>query len=240
MGKDQPDTHTTTQTSAPPEYVQPHIEHALNQARGLYDTRGMYSSTQLPGAAQEGFDMQMGAARDPALVDPSIGLAQQTLGGEFLGADALRDASRAELDDVIGGTRSQFESAGRSNSGLANYALGRGVTSALGPAYQRERALQQQMAGMAPGLEASRYMPGQQLSQTALQQRGIEDQYYREPWDRLAQYTGVALGQAPAQLAGGTTTNTQPIYQPSPLSQIAGLGMAGLGAASGLGWRPFG
>lgn len=240
MGKDQPDEHVTTSESAPPEWLAPYLKGAMSDAKNLYDTQPLYSNPQIPGVSQEGFDQATEMARSPQLVDPSMQLAQQTLGGDFLNADALRAASRAELDDVIGGTRSQFEGGGRSNSGLADYALGRGVTAAMGPAYARERGMQQQMAGMASDLESSRYQAPQNLINLGLQQQGIEDKFYQEPWERLARYTGIALGGNPAQYAGGTQTNTQPIYQPDPFSKIAGLAMSGAGLASGLGWRPFG
>lgn len=229
MGKSSPDTHETISSAEPPEYIKPYIQHALGQAQGLYNTRGLYRDPSIPGMTQEGFAGAADVARDPMLLDPAMGLAESTIGGDFLGADALRTAARAELDDVIGGTRGQWESAGRSGSGLADYALGRGVTAALGQPYQRERAMQQQAGMMAPQMEAARYMPDQNLISLGLQQQGLEDKYYQEPWDRLARYTGIALGGAPAQLAGGTTIGQQPIYQPSPLSQIAGLGMMGAG-----------
>jgi len=233
-----PDEHVTTQQSGPPEWVEPYLKQAMSGAQGLYQNNPLYSSTELPQQAQQGFQAGQDVAANPALIDPAVGLAQDTIGGEYLGADQLRNAARAELDDVIGGTLSGFEGAGRTGSGLANQALGRGVTSALGQQYGRERGLQQQMGMGAPGLEASRYMPGGQQVDLAMQQRGIEDKYYREPWERMQQYSGLLQGSVP--MAGMQGTQTQPIYKPSPFSQIAGLGMAGLGAASGLGWRPFG
>lgn len=225
MGGKGPDTHTTTTSTEPPEYIRPYIERGLQRAETAYTNQPLYSSMQLPDAAQTGFDSAIGAALDPRLTDPAIDLAGRTLGGEFLGADALRNAARAELDDVIGGTQSQFELAGRTGSPAAMNALGRGVTTALSGVYDSERARQQQAMGLAGSLEAMRYAPGMQAAQMAMQQRGIEDRYYQEPWDRLARYVGIGLGNAPAQLAGGIQTNQQPIYQPSPLQQGLGLGL---------------
>lgn len=222
-GKSGPEVHETTSTTGPPAWMQPYIKGALGSAQNLYQNQPMYQSQQLPGQALEGFGMQAGLARDPQLINPAVGLAQQTMAGDFLDPTALRSAARSELDDVIGGTMGAAERAGMSGSTGRDYALGRGVTAALAPVYQRERGLQQQAMGMAPALEASRYMPAQQLTQGALQQRALEDRYYQEPWERLQRYTGIMMG--PGSLAGSTQTNQQPIYQPSPFQQMLGLGM---------------
>lgn len=237
MGSKGPDSHTVTQESGPPEWVVPYLRRTMKEAKNLYKNQPLYPDTALPDEALSGFAAGQGVAADPALIDPSVQLAQSTIGGDFLNADALRNAARAELDDVVGGTLGSFEGAGRGQSGLANYALGRGVTAALGQEYGRERGLQQQAMGMAPGLEASRYGPGQQAVNLAMQQRGIEEKYYQEPWQRLQQYAGLIQGSAP--LAGQVGSTTQPVYQPSMFSQLAGLGLAGTGAAAGLGWRPL-
>ena len=98
-------------------------------------------------------------------------------------------------------------------------------TAALGPAYAQERGLQQQMAGMSPMLEQSRFAPGQALIGSGLQQQQLTNRYYQEPWDRLARYTGIGFGNAPGAMMGGTQIGQQPIYQPSPFQQLAGLGM---------------
>ena len=234
MGGKGPDTQTTTSTQRPPDYLKPYIKSGLRRAENLYQNQPLYPSRTLPGTARYGYRLGGNIARDPQLIDPAVDQARSTIAGDYLGADALRDAARAELDQVVGGTLGSFEAAGRSGSGLAMNALGRGVTSALGPAYMQERRLQQQAMMGAPGLEQARYMPAQQLINLGMGQRGAEERYYQEPWDRLARYTGIALGNAPAQLAGGTTIGQQPIYQPNPLQQALGLGMMGLGFASGI------
>lgn len=231
MGGKGPKEHTTTQQTGPPEWVQPYLEGALSDAQGLYQDQSLYPSTQLPQPAMQGFQGGLNVAANPALIDPAVGLAQDTIAGNYLGADALRDASRAELDDVIGGVRGGAERAGMSGSTGHDYALGRGVTAAMAPAYQRERALQQQAMGMAPGLEAARYMPSQQQIGLGMQQRGLEERYHQEPWDRLARYTSQMLG--PAQLSGQQSLQSQPIYRQSPLQQGLGLGLTALGMFGG-------
>ena len=240
MGGKGPDTHETVQRSEPPSYVVPYIQHALGQGRQLYENQPLYAQESVPAAAQEGYAGAMDVARNPMLTGPATGYAQDVLEGEYLQADPLRRAARAELDDVVGGVLGGFEGAGRTGSGLAANALGRGITSALGSAYGGERGLQQQMAMGAPMLEAARAGPSQQLINLGMGQAAAENMYYQEPWDRLGRYTQLALGGAPASIAGGTTYGQQPVYQPSPFSQLLGVGMTGLGLAGGLGWRPFG
>lgn len=233
-----PDVETISSTATPPPYVEDFIKSALGEARGLYRNQPLYAQEGVPAAAQEGFGLGMQAARTPQLIGPSTGYAQDVLQGEYLQADPLRRAAQAELEDVAGGVLGGFEGAGRTGSGLAAHALGRGVTSALGRAYGQERGLQQATAFGAPGLEQARYMPGQQLANLGLAQADVENRYYQEPWERLGRYTQLALG--PSSMAGGTTTGQQLVYQQSPLQHIAGIGLAGAGLAGGLGWRPFG
>jgi len=218
--------HITTASTAPPGWVQPYLEGALGSAQNLYQNQPLYQGGLSP-MAQQGFQGMYNTAQSPQLIQPALGLAQQTMAGDFLGGDALRSAARSELDDVIGGTLGGAERAGMSGSTGRDYALGRGVTAAMAPVYQRERQLQQQAMGMAPGLEASRYMPSQQMLSSAIQQQGLEERYYQEPWERLQRYTGLMMG--PASMAGTQQTNAQPIYEPDPMQQILGLGMTGLG-----------
>lgn len=241
MGKGSaPDTQTTVTSTEPPEYVRPYIEHALGEARNLYGTsplyRGVETYTPAETAGMQGIEA---AARNPMLTAPATEYARDVIGGQYLQPEAIAEASRPYVDRFLGRHGREWEGAGGTGGSLEAEAAGRGIADVIAAQRGQERVLQQQMAGMAPSLEAARYGPGQALMGLGQIQRARQQTLAQEPWERLARYTGIALGSAPAQLAGGTGMTQQPIYQPSPFSQILGLGLTGLGAASGLGWRPF-
>lgn len=116
-------------------------------------------------------------------------------------------------------------------------------------AAQQDRAAQAQGAftfGNLGGASQNAALQGAQaqLGAGAVQQGTQQNQYsadYNQYLQKLAfpyQQAQFLQGALPALSAqGGTTTNTAP--GPSLFGQIAGLGVASLGAAGGLGWKPF-
>lgn len=121
---------------------------------------------------------------------------------------------------------------------------------------QALQAAQQDRAAQSQGAYALSNLGGQaqnaalqgaqaQLGAGAVQQGTQQNQLsadYNQYLQALAfpyQQAQFLQGALPALTAqGGATTNTTP--GPNIFSQIAGLGVAGLGATGGLGWKPFG
>lgn len=97
-----------------------------------------------------------------SLLSSAQGYAQDTIGGKYLNSNPYVDqmagnARSAAADDV----QSYFGKLGRTGSGANMESFARGVNEAdlnfRGNIYNQERGMQQQAAGMAPGLNAADY-----------------------------------------------------------------------------------
>lgn len=238
-GKGGSETQETVTTSEPPAYVKPYIQAGLSEGQRLYNTSPLYTGQTFNPDEQSGISMMRAQALGDQLQGPASDYTRSVIGGDYLTPDAIGEASAPFVQDFLGGHNRAWEGAGGTGGSLEAEAAGRGIANVVAQQYGAERGLQQQAAQMAPAMDAAGYAPAQAMwNLGGMQQQRIQ-QYQQEPWDRLARYTGIALGNAPAQLAGGTGVQQTPIHQPSPLQNILGLGLAGAGAASGLGWRPF-
>lgn len=92
------------------------------------------------------------------------------------------------------------------------------------------------LAGANAQIGAGNLQQGtQQALDTARYNQFLQERAY--PFQTAQWQAGITGALGPSM--GGTQTGVTTQPQPSLFSQIAGLGMAGLGAASGLGWRPF-
>jgi len=188
--------------------------------------------------------LRRGAASAIGDVQSSVGgaLAGSGFGTSSLANEALGRGVGRAVGEQYGRERGlQLGAAGalEGEYGRERGAQGQ-AANLLAGRFGQERGLQAGAASMAPGLDAASYLPGQALVGAGQGQRAIEERYYQEPWERLQRYSGLAFGGAPGQLAGSQSVGERPVYSPSPFQQILGGGLAAAGAASGLGWSPFG
>jgi hypothetical protein len=193
------------------------------------------------------------------------------------GSDIYRDLGRVKkeaLGSAIPAAMSMFSGNGMTDSSAAMDTVGRAATEAVAPidygAWQaaQDRRLsavgqdnstrlqafglgqqgQLGAAGMAPGLQASSYLPAQMMAQfgsgrDAHNQAGIEAamaKYYEGQNKRRDNFTGYADIISRIAGQGGSSSATGPSGQPSGAAKIGGAGLAGLGtygalAGAGLG-----
>lgn len=170
------------------------------------------------------------------------GYIEDVLGGKYLDATHLANASRSAIDRFVPRHNSAWALAGRDNSGLAADALGEGVTRAVSDAYFRERGMQQGALGFIPQMDNLAYSPFYRMmdvgrAREADIQADIEEDRYRhdflqnEPFTRMNR-TGNLLGRA-GSLWGSEGMATQVTPGQSPLQSIAGLGLTAAGIYSG-------
>ena len=195
----------------------------------------------------------LGLQEDRALGgNPLLGQAQgytgDVLSGNFLDPATnpfLANVTDSVLSAVRPGVDSQFAGGGRQGSGLHAEALGRGVSRGIAPylfgEYGRERGIQEQAAGRAPGLAREDYFDIGQLGNVGQafqgqEQLGINEAMSRfnfgqaEPANRAQQYLQTIQG---LPTFGTTTGQGQTQSQVNPL-------LLGLGAASSLAPMAFG
>jgi len=169
---------------------------------------------------------------------------------------SLDDVNRKYAEQILPGLASNFASSGRYGSGiqrnLTEDTIGQLGKEAMGVAsgirydnYNNERQRQLQAAALAPTLAQSDYYDAQQLlgvgsAREALSEAKLQDAmdrfnfYENQPSNMLDQYISRITS-----LNGGygtqTSTNNAKVNKPSALGNILGLGMTGLGIASGMG-----
>ncbi len=263
---------TQTQSSGPPGYVKPYIigqtpkggkpgiTGVLPEAQRLYEAAG---PTYFPGETvagltptqQQAMDLTTQRATQGAnpLNATASNYLQGAIGGnyvnQFLGSPADSALFQSIQSRVSPAVNSAASLAGRTGSGAHEGVLARELTNAYAPIaaqmYGQERGLQQQAAGMAPGLagamQAQDYTDlGMLQNVGALQQRqnqlGINADVARYdfeqniPQQKLNQYLAAVYGSP------GSTTTTQVPGQPMWQSILGGgLGLGGLGIqAAGL------
>lgn len=196
-------------------------------------------------ASRKGLNATMGRAMMGNPLNPmSQQQAMSTMAGDYMtgpGMDRLQDYVVSGVKPQI---ESQFATSGRSGSALANEALGRGVSRGMSPFLDAERNRMMQATSMAPGLANQDYYDINQL----LGAGGMYDDKYQqrldenvrrwdfaqnEPYTRMQRYMQLIGGAIPGKVESKSSGGG------SPFSQIAGLGLAGLGTAGGLGWQPL-
>lgn len=161
-----------------------------------------------------------------AQTSPVSNSLDATIRGDYLyGGPGFDAAYQASADRIIPQVNSQFGTAGRSGSGLAQGEMTRQLGNAFAGQYGQERNNQMQALQMSPSV---RYSDMDRLSQVGGMREGLQYEYAMEPWNRLGQYNSLVQGNY-----GGTTTTTQPTYR----NRTAGaLG----GAAAGSYFGPWG
>jgi hypothetical protein len=203
----------------PYEPVIPYINDYLGQTAGLYgDPTKMFSADETAGYGLLRDTVGKGATA----VDPAIAANNKTLSGYYL--DPSTNPYIADIANRMGGlaastSASQFGGAGRTGSGLAGYYSGKGAADAAGEVYygnysdERDRMLQ--AAGMAPQLEAGRYLGPQALISAGQSQSA-------RPYDLNAQYGNILATMGSLGQQGKTTgEQTNYGYQQGLLGKIA-------------------
>ena len=238
MGGKSGGSQTTTQTSAPWEPAQPHLNAILGAAQGLYDADPTGAGLVAPfsGDQTAGFDMTRGAA---GAIAPFLGQAQGSIGGIMSGQ--ANPWQEAVIDRVSGqaqlAANQQSRAMGRQGSPAAmQNAVDLGISAIAPIAMQGHQAHIGNIlsaAGMAPAIAQSQFLPAQQMLNIGGLQQGQEQQELLAPYLALQRYAGIAQGIGGM---GGVSTGTVP-GQSSLQSGIGGaLGGAQLGSAFG----PFG
>lgn len=244
-------TQVIQQNNAPWSGQQPYLSTGFDRARQLLDQPQQYfpNSTVVPfsNETEQALTALTNRAQGSPLESAAQGNIQQTLNGDFLNSNPYLDAT---YDQAAGKVRSsldsQFNSAGRLNSGQHFNAMGDALgnlgTQIYGQNYQNERGRQVQAAQLAPGLaglDFNNIAALSQVGQTREQQAGsqLQDQINRfnfeqqEPNQRLRDYMATVAGGS----FGSQGTTTSPIYS-NPAGNILGLGLG----AAGLGNMLFG
>ena len=186
---------TTVQKADPWKPSQPFLKGAMRDAESLYESGGMSAQpytgdrvANLSDATQQGMAGIMRAADDTALIDGAGGTLNRMMNPEAYG-ERLEGVKNNALGSAIPAAVAMFSGSGMTNSTQAMDHVGRAATEAVAPyeydAYNRAEGRAMQAAGMAPGIDAARYTPMQQmLGVGAIEQ----DQNQREIDASMAQH----------------------------------------------------
>ena len=220
---------TTTQSDISKE-LRPYREEILGAAQDLF--RGGYTPYQSTYVAptQETLDALSGMQQQAALSAPMFQTQRDVLMQNLTGTNPLLQQA---LKPTIEAAMQPAMSTGRYGSGYAQ----RGVAEAVAPLIY---SAQQEAMGQVPSVYQSGMSPfltmaqvgaaREQIEQERLAEEAMEAQYpYLAQRGLLSDYAslfgGVPMGQ--------TGQNITPISKPSPLGQIAGIGLQGLGMVAG-------
>ena len=243
---------TSTSTSEPWEEQIPYLEKGFESAENLWNAPG---PEFFPGSTVAGFSPEQQQAQTlasqralggNATMDAAEGYGQDVLAGNYLNSNPYQDQVFQNIQSkVMPSVNSQFMSSGRYGSNLHGDTMTRALTEAYAPyasqQYGQGLDRMDSMAQFAPQFAQNDYNDiaaldavggaKQQLGQRETDDAVNRHAYYQDlPYNKLGQYMGLIGGNW-----GGTTTSSQPYYQPSPFSQIAGLGIGALGAAGSAG-----
>lgn len=249
-GGSQPSGEQTVTTSTEvPAWYQPSLQAGLNRTEALYGQGqpALPGFSQVPPMAPQTLDALMATEMTARGGIPGMHQAYgnwaDTLGGQYMagspGFDAAMDAMGRSVRPQI---QSQFETAGRGNSALADVGIAQAMSDAYASLFNAERGRQMQGLAMAPQMEALAYQGPARLAAVggALEgQYGAElgSAYDRDRYNALAPQT--SLDQFIARVqginpGGGTQTQTTPLYQNRGAGALGGA-MAGAGFAEQLG-----
>jgi hypothetical protein len=246
-----------TQKSEPWGPQAPYLKYGMDEAKRLYQEAGPEyypGSTVAPFSSTQQRAQQLGTYR--ALTgNTSMNQAESVnsdfMSGKYLNSDPYSDQVYQNIQSkVLPSVNSQFMGSGRYGSNLQTDTATRALTEAYSPyasqQYQQGLDRMEQAAAMAPTFAANDWTDINALSNIGGQQRELGQQELNDAvarWDWYQQLPYNKLGQFQNNIGGnygGTTVGTTKTPQPSMFSQVAGAGMGLIGAAGGLGWRPFG
>jgi hypothetical protein len=248
-----PDQQTTTQTVAPPKFLQPYLKDAVGEASRLYHGQGPQyyqgnQSVEFSPQTLQALQMQQQRAMQGSDVNRAAqGNIQSTLNGDYLyggqGFNAAFDAASRRINPMVD---SSFATHGRTGSGLADVAKTQALSDAFASQYGQERNNQMQAAQMAPGLANQDYIDYQKLADVGgayegLNQKRLNEDINRfnftqnQPMDRLNQYLQMLSGAYP----GSSSTSSQPLYQNKGAGVLGGA-LAGAQLGSSIFGGPLG
>lgn len=249
-----PVQNTTTNT-APWSAQQPYLQEAFSQAQKNYQANpqgyGFFpGQTYAPMSGQSNQALQgmeqralQGSPLQRAGSQQMLKVAQ----GDYLHSPYLRNAIKAEYEDILPQLQSQAARSGNFHSSAAQLAqakeFGKIADRRMSEQYNLERARQDQAAQMAPQYAQSEYADLQRLmgvggEREAEQQRAIDEAMARHeyaanaPNDALARYLGLVQGNYGSQ---GTETINKTGFRGNRASGMLSGALGGAGAGA-----PFG
>lgn len=189
----------------------PHLQDYLGDTAQLYDKTPLFSPLEL-----EGYDSLRGVVNSGATaLNPAIAENNRTLSGEYLTPDSnpyIADIAKRIAGLASSTSNATFGGSGRTGSGLAGYYSGKGAADAAGELYfdnyNNERARMGSAVGMAPSLEAGRYLGPQALISAG-------QNVSARPFD-INQQRGGILAQIASLGQQGKTQGTSTTYGYSP------------------------
>jgi hypothetical protein len=249
-------TNTVTRTELDPT-MRPYVQYGLSEAQRLYQTPNV--PQYYPGQTYIGPSAQTTAALQAAqtramrgnpLVPAAQQQLQQTIQGEYLGANpflqaALQpgfEAAQRQYESATNQALSNFSRAGRYGSGAMRGALtnvggeyARALTGAAGQLgyanYADERARQQAALQAAPAMAAQDYADIQRLSQIgqqteAYQEMALQDAINRFNFEQQAPYARLQSFLSGAYGAPSGMQQVTPVYR-NPIGGAIGGALAG-------------
>lgn len=198
----------------------PYLTDYLSQTKSLYGPGGapLFSPEELQGYEALKNTVNAGnVALDPAIAENNL-----TLSGHYLDPNTnpyIADIAHRMAGEAGAVSNASFSGAGRTGSGLAGYYAGRGAADAAGNVfnqnYQSERGRMSGAVGMAPGLEAGRYLGPQALISAG-------QNVSARPFDINEKYGGIMSSIAQLGQQGKTSgTQTNYGYQQGLIGKVA-------------------
>lgn len=232
---------TTVQKSDPWSGQQPYLKDVFSQAQNQFNSNTPQyfpNSTVVPFSPETQTALNLTTLR--ALNGSPVENAAQnqlssTLNGDYLyGGQGFNQALQAAHDQILPMVQSDFNSAGRINSGLAQTSEAQQLGNSFANLYSQGRQNQMQSMLFAPQMANQDYADIGQLANVGQQHEALQGQQLQDQMDRwnfqqnlpaqkLSQYDQLINGTY-----GGTTTSTSPYYQ----NRGAGLLGGALGGAS--------
>ena len=196
----------------------PYLSDYLGKTQALYQNAPMFSDMELAG-----YEKLKGVVNSGTnAIDAAVAENNKTLSGAYLNPDSnpyIKDIANRMAGQAGAVANASFSGSGRTGSGLAGYYAGKGAADAAGEVYnqnyQAERGRMSGAVGMAPSLEAGRYLGPQALISAG-------QNISARPFDLNQQYGSILsqIGQLGQQ---GTSqgTATQYGYSSGLLGKIA-------------------
>lgn len=213
-------TSTSNTVSNPYGPTVPYLGDYLSSVSSLFGG----GAPQVSPMEQQGYDLLQQTVGGPNAIDPAIAENNKTLSGAYL--DPSTNPYLKDIADRMGGAAGAaanltFGGHGRTGSGLHQQDFGEGVGSAVGNVYnqnyQAERGRMTGAVGLAPGLEAGRYLGPQALISAG-------QNLSARPFDIAEKYGGILsqiAGLGGTQSTSGTQTQQNYGYSNGLLGKVA-------------------
>jgi hypothetical protein len=215
-GDTTPQTQTQSQfSSSSPWAAQiPYLMQGFNAAGGLLNT-----PQYMPAALNNVWSFANSPTATPN-VNAASNQLQQTLNGNYLtGGAGFNSAFDAAKRQILPQVDSQFASAGRTGSGLAQTAETQALGDSFSGLYNQERNRQMSAAGMAPNLDEMPFQMQQQKMQDMLTAGGAGQ-------DAIMNFMRTIGGNYGGTTSGNSSGTMTPAQYNNPLEE--GLGIGGL------------